>query len=230
MFRSALLASLLGLSVFATGCAAETAGDESEDDLTREERVEKRNMETLVRFATADIEEAKVVFPASVKAPKCGAGGFRSPQGPALYGVDWFQKWPGGVNADHSWDNGTEFGKRCMVASVARFEAIMKDAPEELLALNKNYSSWSGGFYNWVDDYSGKSADGQEASGDARAPRLWAWRTGLTKWIAQTAKDGSCLLPTRTMVVEYVANCSRQLSEDPENPGKLKGEMQGCSR
>jgi hypothetical protein len=219
--------ALLSLAA-ATGCAAEVEAEESEENLTAEQK-EALNTKRIVAAATANLDEAKVTFSSRVKAPKSSTS-FRSDKGPSLYGVDWFQKWPGGVNADHSWSNGTDFGKRCMVASTARFEAIMKEPPAELIQFLSEYSGWSGSFYNWVDDYSGKNAEGQGASGDASNPRLWAWRTGLTKWIAQTAKDGTCLLPTRKMVVDYVAAARAMLSEDPENPGKLKGEIQGASR
>jgi hypothetical protein len=234
---SSSLRTVLGLSaipamlsiVAATGCAGNVDGSSSED-VTSADQKEAENLKLIVAAATEKLDEAKVTFPSSVTAPKSPASSFRSPKGPSLGGVDWFQKWPGGVSADHSWDKGSEFGKRCMVASSARFEAIMKEPPAELVAFLSEYSGWSGSFYNWVDDYSGKNAEGQGASSDASNPRLWAWRTGLTKWIAQTAKDGTCLLPTRKMVIEYVAACRAKLSEDPENPGKLKGEIQGASR
>jgi hypothetical protein len=208
----------------ATGCAGNVEGS-SEENLEQAQTDEAANLKLIADAASVDIEEVKVVLPRAARAPKSAVNSFRSAKGPALGGVDWFQKWSGGVSSDHNWDKGTEFGKRCMAASTARFEAIMKDAPEELVVFLEQYKAWGGSFYNWVDDYSGP-----DAFGDASNPRLWAWRTGLTKWIAQTAKDGTCLLPTRKMVVEYVAVCRSKLSEDPENPGMLKGEIQGASR
>ena len=136
----------------------------------------------------------------------------------SLFGVDWFQKWPGGVSADHDWSKGSEAGQRCMWAAVLRFEAIMKEPPAELKQFLSEYDKWRGSFYNWVDDYSK-----DESSGDASHARLWAWRTGLTKWISGAAKDGSCYLPTRTMVVEYVAACKEHAaSNDGEMPCSLR--------
>lgn len=219
------LLPILAITLAATGCASELETP-SEENLTE---AEAENLKVIVSAAQADVNEVRVVFPEGTKAPK-SVTSYTSPKGPGLGGIDWFQKWPGGVNASHNWEAGTDFGKRCMVASTARFEAIMKDPPEELVAFLAQYSGWSGRFYNWVDDYSGKSPEGQGASGDASKPRLWAWRTTLTKWIAQTSKDGSCLLPTRDMVIEYVKVCQSRLSESTENPGRLEGEIQGASR
>jgi hypothetical protein len=167
-----------------------------------------------IRAAVQDVNVSHVKFAASVAAPKNSVGG-HSANGVRLGGVDWFQKWSGGVNADHSWSNGTELGKRCMWASLLRFEAISKDLPDEVTEFMSSYSAWGGGFYNWVDDYS------KSESGDASQARLWAWRTGLTKWISATAKDGSCHLPTRSGLIKYVATCKEKVAGG--------GEMQGCN-
>jgi hypothetical protein len=174
-----------------------------------------------IRAAVKDVEQEHVVFTDDVTAPNESAGGGARTEHVSLYGVDWFQKWAGGRSADHDWSIGSTYGKRCMWASVARFEAIMKDPPPELTAFLADYSKWSGSFYNWNDDYGGTSADGEPAWGDARGARLWAWRTGLTKWISATAKDGSCYLPTRKMVVDYVSACKEHVASND-------GEMQGC--
>jgi hypothetical protein len=102
-----------------------------------------------------------------------------------------------------------------MLASAIRFEAIMSDPPSELVALKDN-SNWRGSFFNWNDDYA------QSDWGDGRSARLWAWRTGLIKWISQTNKDGSCYLPTLEMVQALASNCM-SYSEQRD------GEIQGCS-
>jgi hypothetical protein len=225
MNRIALVAiATVALSAFA-GCSASTeesvddGTEQSEDALTQAER-DERNMKR-IREAVKDVEQEKVTFGVRTKAPSMSAGSGHRSEHASLYGVDWFQKWSGGVSADHDWSKGTEFGKRCMWASTLRFEAIMKEAPQELIAFLGEYDAWSGNFYNWVDDYSGKGEDGSEAFGDASGARLWAWRTGLSKWISQAAKDGSCYLPTKKMVVDYVAACkAHQASND--------GQMQGC--
>jgi hypothetical protein len=99
-----------------------------------------------------------------------------------------------------------------MQASAIRFETIMKDPPAELVRL-RDETNWSGSFFNWNDDYSDPTS-----YGDGSAARLWAWRTSLIKWISQTKKDGSCLLPTRELVIKAAENC---LSRGAE--------IQGCS-
>jgi hypothetical protein len=80
----------------------------------------------------------------------------------------------------------------------------------------RNDTNWGGSFFNWNDDYA--EADW----GDASGARLWAWRTGLIKWISQTARDGSCHLPTRDMVVRAATACLA-------TGASADGEIQGCS-
>lgn len=202
------------------GCSAGSQDDDTgseESNLTGSEASFAK-----IRDAVKDVEQEHVSFSESVKAPIESAGTGAQADKVSLFGVDWFQKWAGGKTADHDWSIGSEYGKRCMWASVARFEAIMKDnPPPELAAFLAEYTKWSGGFYNWNDDYGGKSEDGKPAVGDAKSARLWAWRTTLTKWISATAKDGSCYLPTRSMVVKYVAACKAHAADNA-------GEMQGC--
>jgi hypothetical protein len=153
----------------------------------------------------ASIEE----IPAPDGYPRPSVDGF------SLGGTEFWQRWPGGESPTFSYSVGTDFGRRCMTAAALRFEAIMADPPEEIVTL-RDQSNWSGSFFNWVDDYSHESA-----SSDARGARLWAWRTGLVKWISQTAKDGSCHLPTREMVLEAAASCLATAESDD-------GEIQGC--
>lgn len=226
MNRTALVAiATVALCAFA-GCAADTESTEGdveqgEDNLTQGQR-DERNMKR-IRDAVKDVEQEHVTFPVrSTKSPSANPSSGFSGEHASLYGVDWFQQWPDGVSADHGWENGTDLGKRCMWAAVLRFEAIMKDAPPELVAFLGEYDQWSGNFYNWVDDFSGKSASGEAAGGDASGARLWAWRTGLSKWISQTAKDGSCYLPTRKMVVDYAAACKEHVASREDK------QMQGC--
>ena len=107
--RFALLAAVTAsfALVFASGCAADTEGsedDESEQqeaNLTQEER-DQRNM-AKIADAVKDVEQEKVTMSKRIKSPSQSAGsGHRSEQA-SLYGVDWFQKWSGGVSADHDW-------------------------------------------------------------------------------------------------------------------------------
>jgi hypothetical protein len=200
------------------GCAAQTEqvddAEQSEDALTEQERDDRRIAK--IREKVANVDEEHVTLDRRYNAPARSASSGARMEGVSLYGVDWFQKWPGGVSADHGWENGTEIGKRCMWAAVLRFEAIMKDPPPELKAFLAEYTRWSGSFYNWVDDYSKP-----ESYGDASGARLWAWRTGLSKWISAAAKDGSCYLPTKQMVIDYAKACK-------EHQASNAGEMQGC--
>lgn len=223
MKTAAAAFALALLGTFAiTGCATE-AGDpadgedgvgEDESALNEAQRDERRK--TVIRNKVADVDVSKVSFHKSSKSPSSSPSSGARNETASLYGVDWFQKWPGGVNADHGWENGTEYGKRCMWAAVFRFEAIMKDAPAELKTFRAEYTQWGGGFYNWVDDFSKP-----EAYGDASSARLWAWRTGLSKWISAAAKDGSCFLPTKQMVIDYAKACK-------EHAAGNDNEMQGC--
>ncbi|MCW5832764.1 MAG: hypothetical protein KIS78_10170, partial [Labilithrix sp.] len=200
MKLSLLFVTALASASVAVGCNAAAEPEEiaeGEQNLTEEDEEKLAK----IRDAVKDVDQEHVVFDEDVTAPASSAGSGARSESASLYGVDWFQKWAGGLSADHGWQNGTVYGKRCMWASVARFEAIMKDAPPELDAFLAEYREWRGSFYNWNDDYSGTSEDGQPAFGEARGARLWAWRTGLSKWISATAKDGSCYLPTKTMLV-----------------------------
>jgi len=214
-----LFFSLLISTAAMGGCSSAGVAEEAAQGGQRltedEERLEA------IREVVKDVDEEHVAFADDMLAPSSSAGSGARTELAALYGVDWFQKWAGGRSADHGWENGSTYGKRCMWASIARFEAIMKDAPPELTELLAEYDAWSGSFYNWNDDYSGKSDDGEPAFGDARGARLWAWRTGLSKWISATAKDGSCYLPTRKMLVRYVNACTQHIASND-------GEMQGC--
>lgn len=157
-----------------------------------------------------DVTKAVVSFPAGTVAPTQ----YDYPQatGLNLGGTEFWQKWSGGHSPTFSFSEGTDAGRLCMQASAIRFEEIMKDAPEQLKRL-KAESNWSGSFFNWNDDYSGPGA-----YGDASGPRLWAWRTSLIKWISQTAKDGTCHLPTRELVIEAAEACLTRGAE-----------IQGCS-
>ena len=159
-----------------------------------------------------DVTQHKVVFDESLKAPN-----YEYPStgtGFNLGGTEFWQKWSGGENPTYSFSVGTEYGRRCMLASAKRFKAIMSE-PSEALKNLKLSSNWSGSFFNWNDDYS------LSDWGDGSSARLWAWRTTLIKWISQTNKDGSCYLPTLEMVEKMVVNCqSRADSND--------GEIVGC--
>ncbi|MGE0869860.1 MAG: hypothetical protein AB7P03_14945 [Kofleriaceae bacterium] len=160
-----------------------------------------------------DVTKPVVVFPPGTIAPTS----YEYPtgtQGLSLGGTEFWQKWTGGLNPTYSFEEGTDAGRLCMQASAIRFTEIMKDPPPEIVQLMET-TNWDGRFFNWNDDFS-------NASYDASAAKLWAWRTYLIKWISQTKQDGSCLLPTRKLVIDAAAECAYTA----EN---AMGEIQGCS-
>jgi len=158
-----------------------------------------------------DVHAHRVTFDEDVVADAYQAAntgnGFR------LTGTEFWQKWAGGENPTYSFNVGTDYGRRCMLASAKRFEAIMADPPQGMLDL-RTESNWSGSFFNWNDDYS------LSDWGDGQSARLWAWRTGLIKWISQTNKDGSCYLPTLEMVESLSERC---LQKAEDNVGEIVG-------
>jgi hypothetical protein len=129
-----------------------------------------------------------------------------------LGGTEFWQKWAGGHNPTYSYTEGTEAGRKCMLASAIRFEAIMANPPASMVELKEN-TNWNGRFFNWNDDFS-------ESGSNARGAVLWAWRTGLIKWISQTGRDGTCYLPTLDIVERAAANCLAR--------GEGDGEIEGC--
>jgi hypothetical protein len=133
----------------------------------------------------------------------------------SLGGTEFWQQWPEGHSPTFSFSEGTDQGRTCMQASAIRWETIMADPPPSIVGV-LNTTNWSGSWFNWNDDYT------ESSSGDASGARLWAWRTGLIKWISQTGQDGTCYLPTREMVERLADSCgSRAETSD--------GEIQGCS-
>jgi hypothetical protein len=160
-----------------------------------------------------DVTKAVISFPAGTMAPTQ----YDYPSAPDFHmsGTEFWQKWSGGKNPTYSFVEGTDAGRLCMQASAIRFATIMADPPAELVKLDAD-TNWSGSFFNWNDDYS------ESDWGDASGPRLWAWRTGLIKWISQTGKDGSCHLPTRDLVIKAATACL-------ERGAAAEGEIQGCS-
>jgi hypothetical protein len=131
-------------------------------------------------------------------------------------GSEYWQKWSGGKGPLFGYNGGTEMGRRCMAAAALRFQLLMADPPESMVKLQEE-TNWRGSFFNWVDDYSH-----EDSWGNASGARLWAWRTGLIKFISQTDTDGSCCLPTRSMMESLAQNCL-------ERAEAYSGEIQGCS-
>lgn len=144
-----------------------------------------------------DVDREHVTFPEGTPGPDT----YRYPRvaGFGLGGTEFWQRWSGGRSPIYVFSEGTENGRRCMMASALRFEAMMANPPEELIRL-RDETRWTGRFFNWNDDYT-------EAFYEGRGATLWAWRTGLIKWISQTNRDGTCELPTRELVQLAATRC-----------------------
>ena len=198
----------------ASGKADQLEGDsEAAEDDGVDTEAEPDEPEVDPAFVEArDVELPMVVLDPSIPAPE-SYDYPPSDLAASLGGTEFWQRWSGGHSPTFSFSEGTEAGRKCMQASAIRFEAIMSDPPESLVRLRED-TNWSGSFFNWNDDYS-KSTWG---SGNAR---LWAWRTGLIKWISVTTADDTCLLPTRAMVESLAANCLSRAETS-------EGEIQGC--
>jgi len=210
------LLSFCLLASVAAGCAA-AAGDDvssgSSDFTSSGEDLSG------LRDAVKNVDEEHVVLAESIAVPTADVSSGSKDDTTSISGLDWYQKWAGGKTADHAWSDGSKFGKRCAWASVLRFEAIVRDAPPELGALVASQTKWNGTFQNWNNDYGGKTADGKDAFGDASGAYIFAPRADITKWVSATAKDGSCYLPTKAMLVEYLTTCKAQVASGTDMKG-----------
>lgn len=161
-----------------------------------------------------DVDKPMIVIADSVAVPDyqraSGANGF------SLGGTEFWQKWSGGKNPSYSYGDGTEAGRKCMQASAIRFQALMADPPATY-GYALEHTNWTGSHFNWNDDFSPA-----EAYGRPSGATLWAWRTGLMKFISQTGKNGECYLVTRAQVEAAGAVCT-QVGRDNG------GEIQGCT-
>jgi hypothetical protein len=235
MKRSSLWVGLCALCALAAGCADEAvddgavgdelAGDPNaslDDQLARIAEDEAAHGAlpskadgVLPGFEdAADVNKAVITIAADVPVPSYqraqGANGF------GLGGTEFWQKWAGGHNPTYSYAEGTDAGRKCMQASAIRFDALMADPPATYVhALNS--TNWSGRHFNWNDDYSH-----EDARGSASGATLWAWRTGLMKFISQTGDGGKCYLPTRVQLEAAGVVCALKAQGN-------EGETQGCS-
>lgn len=210
MGRALLSSCFLLATVWMAGCGQPTAQEESEtgtSDLTGDE-----TSVAAIKRAVADLDEEHVAIPDGIEAPNLDASTGAISDDSSLFGIDWYQKWAGGKSADHVWQNGSDFGKRCAWASVARYELIVKADPDAFADLRAAHPTWDGDFTNWNDDYGGETADGKAAYGDAKAASIKTTASGAAKWVSATAKDGSCYLPTRAMVESFALSCAKSAS------------------
>lgn len=195
---------LLTATAALAGCAAqpEEQAETGTSDLTGDEV-----SVAAIKKAVAAIDEEHVTLPASLKAPNIDAATGAESDDSSLFGIDWYQKWAGGKSADHDWQNGSDLGKRCAWAAVARYELILEGDRDAFASLRASHPTWDGSLTNQNDDYGGKTKDGKAAYGDAKSASIKTTPSGAAKWISATAKDGSCYLPTRAMVRSFVSSC-----------------------
>jgi hypothetical protein len=205
MGRSLLFFVSLAAMAWMAGCAQPTG--ESETDTGASDLTGDETSVAAIKKAVADLDVEHVEIPDTIKAPNIDASTGATSEDSSVFGIDWYQKWAGGKSADHVWQNGSDFGKRCAWASIARYELLMKADPDAFASLRTSHPKWDGSFTNWNDDYGGKSADGKAAYGDAKAAAIKTTASGAAKWVSATAKDGSCYLPTKAMVQSFVASC-----------------------
>ncbi|MBL4686465.1 MAG: hypothetical protein JKY37_17855 [Nannocystaceae bacterium] len=223
LVASFALASMASLALLLGGCDAEPedemktgVGGKADDVDDGPEVGEEEGGDDVVevdpQFAEAlDVDVAEIKLDPTTDAPES----YQRPGGldVSLGGTEFWQRWSGGHSPTFSYSEGTVAGRKCMQASAIRFEAIMSDPPESVLKL-KAETNWNGSFFNWNDDFT-------QSSSSASSSRLWAWRTGLIKWISQTSADDTCFLPTLAMVESLAANCL-------ETAANNEGEIQGC--
>lgn len=207
--------SLVVATAAMVGCA-QPAGEQETDtgisDLTGDE-----GSVAAIKKAVSNLDEEHVQIPDGIKAPNIDATTGATSDDSSVFGIDWYQKWAGGKSADHVWQNGSDFGKRCAWASIARYELLMKDDPDAFASLRAAQSKWDGSFTNWNDDYGGKTAEGKPAYGDAKGASIKTTASGAAKWVSATARDGSCYLPTKKMVASFVASCKTSMQSCESN-------------
>lgn len=96
----------------------------------------------------------------------------------------------------------------CMAAGMRRLAVILKDPPPELLKVKEKYGISS--FFNWNDDYYG-APEGRQGN-----ERIWLYQGRLIKWMSATNRDGSCKLPEKSDLVDFLNRC---LEGDADHPG-----------
>jgi hypothetical protein len=192
---------LLAVTVVAVACAAcgtaaeEIAADEA-DLSTGSPSLDA------IRAAVANVDEGRVTLTDIASPTESAEDGTRG-EAVSLFGIEWRQKWPGGKSGDPRWETGTPEGRRCAWASLLRFEAIFRDPPKELMGRPAS-------FHNRNDDYSGTSSSRQPAIGDAKSGAILGAGPETVSWVSATAKDGSCHLPTRGMVIAWAGSLTQE--------------------
>lgn len=98
--------------------------------------------------------------------------------------------------------------KDCMAAGMRRLASILTDPPPELVKVKEKYGISS--FFNWNNDYYG-APEGRRGT-----ESIYLYNGRLIKWRTGTNRDGSCNLPEKKDLVNFLNQC---LTGDDTHPG-----------
>lgn len=167
-------------------------------------------LKELQAVAAADIEQFEVSVKDIAVPEKDARSGVQLENGYRTYGLDWFKTPRASYPDNKRWEQGSDIGKKCQWASLFRFEAIFKNPPAEAEELRRA-STWSGSFWQWIDDYAGGDRSVQDPTA------CYAYSSGLYKWIGSSGKGDVCRLPTRAMVVGMMKECKAVADRNDRN-------------
>lgn len=99
------------------------------------------------------------------------------------------------------YEAGSAPAKKCTAAAKTALLNILRNPPAELVAMKAKTGIDT--FFLWNQDYTGARADGI-----AGAPILWLYEGGLMKWMHQTNRDGTCILPEAKDLRALARDCN----------------------
>ena len=166
----------------------------------RDLETQEAALKQLRQVAAADTEQFEISVKDIAVPEKDATSGVSLANGYGTYGLDWFKSPRASYPDNKRWEQGSDIGKKCQWASIFRFEAIFKTPPAEAEEM-KRASTWSGNFWSWTDDYAAGNQSIQNPT------PVYAWSSGLWKWIGSSGKGDVCRLPTRAMVVGLMKDC-----------------------
>lgn len=108
------------------------------------------------------------------------------------------------------YESGSAPAKKCMAAAKTALIEILKDPPAELLELKRKTGISS--FFQWNNDYTDAPANAMQSSG---MRVLWLYNGRLMKWISETNKNGTCLIPERKDLRALARDCLKNLAANP---------------
>ena len=208
----AALCAVLGLVACGSSAQEESAGgdgtteDGSGNELNETDLKQAVESDPVLKAlraaATADIEKYDISVKDIAVPQRDAYTGISLASGYRTSGLDWFKSPKASYPDNKRWDQGSEIGKKCQWASIFRFEAIFKTPPAEAEEM-KRASTWSGNFWSWTDDYAAGNQSIQNPT------PVYAWSSGLWKWIGSSGKGDVCRLPTRAMVIGLMKACKQ---------------------